>query len=200
MIYHIDNDPYIDPETRILKNLFAIADQQILDQVEAELTVALIATMAEHPIDGKFDLEHLMTIHKQLFSRIYNWAGKLRTVEMTKDQTRFAPIAYLAQSATDVFNELKTEKYLINLDDEDYVCRFAHYYSEINILHPFREGNGRAQRALFSLLAQRSGRHIAWDLMDRDENVAASVAAYKGDESRLVTLLTPLFVKIKSNK
>ncbi len=197
MIYHIDNDPYLDPETGILRNLFAIADQQVLDQVEAELTVAFIATITEHSIDGKFDLEHLMVIHKQLFSRIYDWAGKLRTVEMTKDQTRFAPIAYLAQSATNIFNELKTENYLINLDDDDYVRHFAHYYSEINILHPFREGNGRAQRALFSLLAQLSGRHVAWDLMERDENVAASVAAYNGDESRLVSLLTPLFVKIE---
>jgi cell filamentation protein len=143
-------------------------------------------------------LEHLQAIHKRLFASIYEWAGKLRTVEMAKDNTRFAPIEYLVQAAENLFNELKSEKYLDNLDDKKYVQRFTHYYSEVNILHPFREGNGRAERVFFSLLAQRTGRHVAWDLLDPGEAIQASIAAYNGDEGQLVKLLAPLLSKINN--
>lgn len=196
MIYQLKKDPYIDPKTGILRNLFGVADQATLDQIEAEITVAVIATLNERPIAGDFDLKHLQAIHYRLFENIYDWAGKLRTVEMAKDKTRFAPIEYLEQAAGVLFNGLKAENYLDNLDDKRYFQRFAHYYSEINILHPFREGNGRAERVFFSLLAGRSGRHIAWDLLDPKEAINASVAAYNGDESQLVKLLTPLFSDI----
>lgn len=195
MIYKLKNDPYIDPKTGILRNLFDAPDQATLDQIEAEITVAVIATLNEHPIPGNFDLEHLKAIHKQLFTSIYDWAGKLRTVEMAKDKTRFAPVEYLTQAADNLFDELKSENYLDNLDDKKYIQRFSHYYSEVNILHPFREGNGRVERVFFSQLAQRSGRHIAWDLLGPDEAVMANIAAYNGDESQLEKLLAPLVLK-----
>jgi cell filamentation protein len=193
MAYQLDKDPYINPETGVLRNLFGAKDLKTLDQIEAEITVAVIATLSEHPIPGNFDLEHLQAIHKRLFVSIYDWAGKLRTVEMAKDKTRFAPIEYLVQAADTLFDELKSEKYLDNLDDKKYVARFAHYYSEVNILHPFREGNGRAERVFFSLLAGRSGRHVAWDYLDPGQAIQASIEAYNGDEGQLVKLLTPLF-------
>jgi cell filamentation protein len=195
MAYQLKKDPYIDPETGILRNLFGVKDLKTLDQIEAEITVAVIATLNEHPISGNFDLEHLQAIHKRLFASIYDWAGKLRTVEMAKDKTRFAPIEYLPQAAEYIFSELKSEKYLDELDDSKYVERFAHYYSEVNILHPFREGNGRTERVFFSLLAQRSDRHIAWDLLDPGEAIKACILAYNGDESQLVKLLASLFSK-----
>ena len=195
MVYKLDRDPYLDPKTGILSNLFDVADQVKLDQIEAEITVSIIATLDEHPIVGNFDLDHLMAIHKRLFSQIYSWAGKLRTVEITKDDTRFAPVAYLRQAANEIFSELKSEEYLDNLDDQTYAKCFTHYYSEVNLLHPFREGNGRAERVLFSLLTKRSGRHVAWDIMDPDEAVRANIAAYHGDESHLEVLLEPLLIK-----
>jgi len=192
MVYKLEKDPYIDPKTGIIRNLFDAPNQATLDQIEAEITVAIIATINENPIKGDFDLKHLMAIHQRLFSSIYSWAGKLRTVEMAKDETRFAPIEYLEQSAATLFDELESEKYLTELEDKEYVKRFAHYYSEVNILHPFREGNGRAERVFFSLLALRSDRHIAWDLLDPDEAISANISAYNGDESQLVALLSPL--------
>jgi cell filamentation protein len=196
MAYQLDKDPYINPETGVLRNLFGAKDLSTLSQIEAEITVAVIATLNEHPIPGSFDLEHLQAIHRRLFTSIYDWAGKLRTVEMAKDKTRFAPIEYLVQAADNLFKELKSEKYLDDLDDNKYVQRFAHYYSEVNLLHPFREGNGRAERVFFSLLAQRTERHVAWDRLDPGKAIQASIQAYNGDEGQLVKLLTPLFSKV----
>jgi len=79
-----------------------------------------------------------------------------------------------------------------DLANKDYVSRLAHYYSEVNILHPFREGNGRTQRAFFTLLAAKSGRYIAWELMDPAQNLAASIEAYQGNENDLIKLLAVL--------
>ena len=87
-------------------------------------------------------------------------------------------------------------KFLSTLSDEDFSIHLAHYYSEVNILHPFREGNGRTQRAFFSLLAAQTGRKIDWDKMDKEENIQASIAAYNGNESYLIKLLNPLISRI----
>jgi len=192
MVYDTDTDPYVDPATGVLRNSLGISDTDELAEAEADLTTVAIATLTEKPVRGNFDLAHLQAIHKRLFGAIYLWAGELRRTEMSKDSTRFASVDSLNQAANQLFDSLHKEKLLNGLTDEDYVRRLAHYYSEVNILHPFREGNGRTQRAFFSLLAAKSGRRIAWDLMDASKNLAASIKAYNGDESDLVKLLTTL--------
>ena len=192
MVYDTDTDPYVDPATGVLRNSLGISDTDELAKAEADLTAVAIATLTEKPVRGNFDLAHLQAIHKRLFGAIYPWAGELRRTEMSKDSTRFASVDSLNQAANQLFDSLHKEKLLNGLTDEDYVRRLAHYYSEVNILHPFREGNGRTQRAFFSLLAAKSGRRIAWDLMDASKNLAASIKAYNGDESDLVKLLTTL--------
>ena len=192
MVYDTDTDPYVDPATGVLRNSLGISDTDELAKAEADLTAVAIATLTEKPVRGNFDLAHLQAIHKRLFGAIYPWAGELRRTEMSKDSTRFASVDSLNQAANQLFDSLHKEKLLNGLTDEDYVRRLAHYYSEVNILHPFREGNGRTQRAFFSLLAAESGHRIAWDLMDASKNLAASIKAYNGDESDLVKLLTTL--------
>ena len=192
MVYDTDTDPYVDPATGVLRNSLGISDTDELAEAEADLTTVAIATLTEKPVRGNFDLAHLQAIHKRLFGAIYPWAGELRRTEMSKDSTRFASMDSLNRAANQLFDSLHKEKLLNGLTDEDYVRRLAHYYSEVNILHPFREGNGRTQRAFFSLLAAKSGRRIAWDLMDASKNLAASIKAYNGDESDLVKLLTTL--------
>ena len=194
MAYNTNSDPYVDSATGVLKNKLGIKDAAELSEAEANLTAVAIAALGEHPITGDFDLLHLKHIHKGLFSDLYTWAGKLRTVEMAKGKTRFASVEFLNQSAQKLFSELHNEKLLSGLSDKAYADRLAHYYSEVNILHPFRDGNGRTQRAFFTLLAAKSNRHIAWDHMDPHENLAASIEAYNGNESRLAKLLATLLM------
>jgi cell filamentation protein len=192
MAYDTDVDPYLDPATGILRNSLGITDADDLAKAEASLTAVAIASLAEEPIPGNFDLAHLQAVNKALFDPIYPWAGEIRRVEMTKGTTRFASVKFLSQAATRVFDNLRAENMLNDLDSKTYINRLAHYYSEINILHLFREGNGRTQRAFFTLLAAKSGRHIAWEHMDSAKNLAASIKAYNGDESDLVKLLKVL--------
>ncbi len=195
MSYELEKDPYLDSPDGVLKNLLEITNSDELARVEGNLTGIQIASMAEKPVEGDFDLGHLQAIHKRIFGSIYPWAGELRTVELSSGSTRFASIEYLPKAAQEVFDSLKSDGLLVNLSDEDYTSKFAHYYSEVNILHPFREGNGRTQRAFFSLVAAQSGRFLAWDRLDADQNIQASIAAYNGDESKLTGMLAELVVQ-----
>lgn len=192
MPYELESDPYVDPDTGILQNLLGIESADYLEKAEADITAAAIALLDERHVPGNFDLTHLQNIHRELFGQIYPWAGELRTVEITKGQTKFASVEFLGQAAKELFDKLRGENLLRNLNEESYAVRLAHYYSEINILHPFRDGNGRTQRAFFTLLVAESGRRIAWELLDPNENLAASIAAYNGDKTRLAKMLVSL--------
>lgn len=192
MVYIIENDPYIDKTTGILANKFGIDDQDVLDDVEFELTSAQIAAFEEDPVPGNFDLSHLQAIHKQIFGDLYDWGGELRTVDMIKDQTRFAHAAHIESAANELFAELRKSSWLKGLPEGEFIDQFTHYYSEINILHPFREGNGRTQRAFMSLLAMYCGYQIDWSGLNQDQNIEASIAAYNGDEVPLQIVLEPL--------
>lgn len=192
MTYKIENDPYIDKTTGTLANNFDITDQEMLDAVEFEITSSQIASFEEYPVRGNFDLAHLKAIHLDIFGNLYPWAGELRTVDMAKDDTLFAHAQYIESAANELFLELRREKWLKGLNDSDFITRFVYYYSEVNVLHPFREGNGRVQRAFFTLLAKYCGYHVAWDRMYQDDNISASIAAYNGDYEPLEEILQPL--------
>jgi cell filamentation protein len=192
MAYDSNPDPYIDFETGTLKNLLGTTSEEELEEAEADITAAAIAAMPEAPPLGDFDLEHLQNIHWELFNAIYDWAGEIRTVEIAKESTRFANSDTIESAAQSLFRELHDEDMLRGLAYRQYVARLAHYYSEINVLHPFREGNGRTQRIFFSQLAAVAGYRFAWERLDADENLRVGIAAYDGDEAPLATMLDEL--------
>lgn len=195
-MYSTNQDPYLDSTTGVLHNLINATNNQELDSWEASITSTVIASFSEQPIRGNFDLSHLKQIHKNIFETIYPWAGKLRTVEITKGTTRFANVNFLEAAANELFASLKNDNLLLNLSPDRHIQLFAHYYSELNVLHPFREGNGRTQRTFLSLLAAEAGYMVRWEHLQASDNINARVAAYNGDEQPLIGLLTPLIVKI----
>jgi cell filamentation protein len=91
-----------------------------------------------------------------------------------------------------VFGELTRERQLRGLGREDFVARLAHHLANVNALHPFRDGNGRAQRAFFSELAREAGYRLDWQHADHQRNRDASVAAMRGDEQPLRDMLTDI--------
>lgn len=195
MPYAADTDPYLDLTTGILRNSLGISTQIELDKAEADISTVVLASLPDNPIPGSFDQAHLQAIHRALFGSLYPWAGELRTVELAKDSTRFANPDFLEQAATSVFDKLHDENLLRDLPEKQYIERLAHYYSEVNILHPFREGNGRTQRAFFTLLAAESGYRIRWELMNVEQNLEASIMAYGGNEDLLVMMLASLVTR-----
>lgn len=110
---------------------------------------------------GKF--QTLCEIHKYLFDDIYDFAGKIRTVNLSKGNFRFAPLMYLETAIKNV------DKMPQNTFDE-----IVEKYVEMNIAHPFREGNGRSTRIWLDLILKKElNRVIDWSLVDKDDYLLA---------------------------
>lgn len=185
----MSEDPYRYPDTDVLRNKLGIQDVAELRGVEAKVTRLRMAALRHAPVPGVFDLAHLRHIHKWLFSDIYDWAGQLRTVAIRKDGYLFANPQFIEEQAGELFTRLANENQLQGLALDDFVDRAAWYLGEVNAIHPFREGNGRAQREFLRQLAAESGWEIDWAEVDPDENIRASVHAMNKDHSMLAQLI-----------
>jgi len=183
------HDEYVDPATGVLKNRLGISDDTTLAQTEAQFVAERARELTHQPIPGAFDLPHLQAIHRHLFGDLYEWAGQLRTVEITKGTSRFAHHAHLERAAAPIFRELAQENALRGLEPAEFSGRAAHYLAELNALHPFREGNGRALRAFFSQVAHNSGYTIVWKNVTQAEMLDASRRSFSGDLAPLTTLI-----------
>ena len=110
---------------------------------------------------GKFST--LQTIHKYLFKDIYNFAGELRTVNIAKGNFRFASLMYL-QAALENIDKMPQS----NFDE------IVEKYVEMNIAHPFREGNGRSTRIwLDHILKNKIGKVVDWSRVDKEDYLLA---------------------------
>lgn len=177
-------DPYVYPDSTVLRNALGIRDADQLALLEGDLTRSRAVRLASSPLPGSYDLAHLQRFHRELFIGLYDWAGELRTVPIAKGDLFCLP-QHIESYARDVFGELAREHQLTGLDREDFIARLAHHLANVNALHPFRDGNGRAQRAFFSQLAHDAGHRLDWQHAGYQRNDDASIAAMRGDEQPL---------------
>lgn len=131
-------------------------------------------------IKGKFDFPHLKKIHYFLFCDIYDWAGEIRTVNISKGN-QFCRCDYIEEQMNNLLAKLKSENYLKNLDKENAAKRLAYYLSEINVIHPFREGNGRTQRLFIEHLSHSIGYQLNFMQITKEEMLEASVRSFALD-------------------
>lgn len=150
------DNKYCYPGTNVLKNKLNITDGNELNAAERQITVLVEAELRTAPVRGNLDYVHLRSVHYELFFRLYDWAGKPRVVDIGKG-VQFASARFLDVNATKIFMDLRRDNYLIGLPYEKAIGKLAYYLGEINVLHPFREGNGRAQRLFISYVAQATG-------------------------------------------
>lgn len=194
--YDTDDD-YVYPGTKVLRNKADIRDQVALDAYEADATAIRMLELIEHPINGNFDVGHLCAIHHHLFQDVYEWAGVFRTVDISRGTNRFANFTLIESYLGKKFGELKKENFLKSLSAEAFIARLAHYMSEINATHPFREGNGRVQRFFSAQLAEQAGYFIDFETVGRDEMYGVMIASFQGDEQPLATLLDRITAMIE---
>jgi len=186
------DDVYCLPGSSILKNKAGITEQNLLEQYEADLTTIRLLELARSAVEGQFDLDHLCKIHKYLFQDVYEWAGNIRTVDIVRGDSRFCNMRHIQTYADKVFSSLKAEDHLMSLSKKHFATRSAHYLSEINAIHPFREGNGRVQRLFMSQLAEHAGYSLSYSALGRTEMYSAMEAAFFGDEKPLITLMNEI--------
>jgi len=183
------DDTYCYPGTDVLRNKAEITDAEDLDAYEGELSTLRSIEILENPIAGQFDLAHLQRIHLSLFQDVYDWAGKIRTADISRGNSRFANVRFIESAANEIFNKLARENWLKGLDADTLSKRLAHYLSEINALHPFREGNGRVQRIFISQLSQSAGYQLDYSDLEQEQIYRAMELAFNGDESILANLI-----------
>lgn len=193
--YEYDGDTkYCYPGTAVLRNKLGITDSDKFDQAERSITFLRMLIIDEIPIEGNFDLNHLKSIHKFIFQDIFDWAGELRTVNISKG-TMFCNYNYLIDNAGKLFNELKSEDYLCNLDYDQMVERVAYYLGEINAIHPFREGNGRTQRKFMQLLVSKVGYELDFSAISDVEMIEASSDAFLHDHTKMIQIIARSLTK-----
>ena len=190
---YIDPDyTYTDPKTGLLRNLQDITDPEVLLFVESGAVTKRLQELYENPIKIK-GIDSLFAIHKHLFQDIYTWAGKKRIVEISKDRKQFFPNTHF-DNALRYIDHLVTEFKKIPKDNKKNLAeKLAEILDNVNYLHPFREGNGRAQREFLRMLAIEKG--LTMNLNPPD-NKSVYERYMKGTIESDVNVLTELIIEL----
>ncbi len=176
----------------ILKNKLGINTKRKLDEAEGLLLADTYAHFFDLLIEGKlkFDLSLLFSIHDYFFHTLYDWAGKIRTVDISKDGMLFAPVKYLNSSLKE-FEKVLQKQLPKSVDSKDASARkLAIIHNEFNVIHPFREGNGRTLRVFLDLLAANLGyQPIDWSKKSNTEYLKACIAGVSGKHTAMTKII-----------
>ncbi len=184
--YGDGRDPYLYPGLNVMRNRLGIRQAERLAQAAYELTALRVATLPLGP--SARGLPHLCAIHRHLYQDVFDWAGEIREIDIYQGDTRFCHFAYIEKEGNALMQDLEDEAYLVGLNPEEFVARLSHYYCEINVLHPFRIGNGIAQRIFFEQLAIHAGYQLNWRDIDPEAWAQANQSGAMGDLSALQTI------------
>ena len=155
--HYIDPDyAYTDPKTGVLRNLANVSDFETLVLIESGAVTKRITELQTNPVKIK-NSSTLLDIHKYLFQDIYSWAGKIRTVEISKRGKPFFPLSHFRNAFMFVDTLILEYKKIDKKEKAQLSYKLAEILDNINYLHPFREGNGRTQREFLRLLAKEKG-------------------------------------------
>lgn len=167
--------------TTVLINKFDIRDENQLNALEQSITSVLIAKASIEILFENVDFEFYKSLHKYVFSDIYEWAGEIRKVNISKKGTNFCPVEKIEENGLRIFNNLHKSDFLKDLEFDEFTDKFVELYCELNYLHPFREGNGRIQRLFLSMFLKHIGKKIDFTEIDEDLFMIATIKSVSGD-------------------
>jgi len=154
---YVDHDYiYTDPKNGILRNLADITDPADLLFFESGAVTKRIQELYEKPIKIK-GVDSLLSIHRHLFQDVYSWAGKRRKVEISKAGKQFFPTTHFDNAFRFIDTLISDYRSISKVENLQIAAKLAEILDNVNYLHPFREGNGRAQREFLRLLASEKG-------------------------------------------
>ena len=173
------------PGTTCLINKLGIQDETELADTEAAIVLGKASLLDQQPLPGSFDFEHYKRIHRFLFCDLYDWAGQIRTINISKKGTAFVSAVEIEPCADACFKRL-ADFGSEGLSHRELAEEIADFYHTVNMLHPFREGNGRAQRVFFTQWIRSLGYDLDLSSVDPDAFMIATIYAAQGVMDQLV--------------
>lgn len=180
---------YCYPGTNTLINHFDIKDPHRLHRVEKQFSFRRSLELMYKPIPGELNFEYLKKIHHYLFQDVYPFAGKIRTENIGKGGYKFLDCAYIERGASYVFQNLKHDRFFVGQPVDKFSDKASRFISEINHIHPFREGNGRTQREFLRRLCLNAGYVLDFTKTPSNEVLNAFISAAESDFKPLSNII-----------
>jgi len=190
-------DPYLYPNTEVLKNKFSVIDNEKLNTIEAEYTSTRLKEIIENPLKGNFDLDHLCRMHDYIFQDLYDWSGQPRIINIEKSEpvlggisieySDFQDIKIKASFVLSKMQEVDWEKFSLNEKAES----LSKYMADLWKVHIFREGNTRTIVTFICQYTESIGIMLDTELFEKNSvyvrsALVAASAVFKdlGDRSK----------------
>jgi len=186
--YGVNQDRYCYPDSDVLRNKLNIFNGSELEEAETAFSALRYSEYSPNISSlEEFNLSHLQALHHQLFQDIYEWSGEIRTVDISKGNTRFCTCERIVDEANRQLSRITALKKISS--QAELVTELADIYCELNIIHPFREGNGRAQRFFFEELMFMLNLDVRWPVISKQEWISANINGYHGNLEQLKNIL-----------
>lgn len=176
--------PHLIPGTNILKNKKGIDNRPELDFFERTRTAARMVDLPE----GNLSTVHLKKIHAHLLQDVYEWAGKFRDIPTERGKSVFCRPEFIAQEADKITKWVDIPKFK-KLDKEGFSKALGEIVGELNVVHPFLDGNGRTIRAYAQKISEKSGYELDITNIRGDRWNGASIEAYHSNSKGLAMIL-----------
>ena len=180
------------PNTTVLINKLGIQDQSELNSVERQFVLLKSSQAEQETIFKNINFNFYKELHKQLFGDLYEWAGTVRSMNISKKGTVFCNFEDIERIGTLKFQRLAEQNYLKGLTKSRFIDELTEFYHDMNMLHPFREGNGRTLRLFITLLVRNAGYTLNFSDCDNDLLMIATIKAAQGDFSLLKEVFSEL--------
>ncbi|WP_332649826.1 Fic/DOC family protein [Lysinibacillus sp. 54212] len=183
-----------DEDYLLAHNCLGITTYEDLENAEQYVFIirSLQVENGTYVLDS-FTMNSLQNLHRHLFRDIYDFAGDIRSVQLAKGTTQFCQFQYIAAISSDIFTKIAAEKNWSTV--EEAAKKLAYYKAELNMLHPFREGNGRAIRIFIQYYAKSKGYDWQYANIDSQEYMLAMIASVH-NSTKLQRLFFKTLVKL----
>ncbi|WP_165311060.1 Fic/DOC family protein [Vibrio ziniensis] len=194
--YGSGEDKYCYPDTDVLVNLLNIHDAVELSEAEIEFTTERYRSYESNIEElQQLNFPHLKYLHFYLFQDIYSWAGKTREVDISKGTTRFCTFTRIEPEANKLFQTISNLEHASS--HEEFIHQLADLFCELNLLHPFREGNGRALRFFFEEMVFILGYEIHWPQITEQDWIDANIAGVNLNLNPLLNIFTQAVARMR---
>lgn len=182
--YNAVEDPLCYQGTQVLRNKAGTRDQDELDQFEQ----LMFESRAEELLpEGALDSAHYRALHCHYFQDVYDWVGDVRKIRTGKGDNWFCYPEYIVIEAERLFGQLAARSHLAGMPGKrEFAEGAAWFLSELNAIHPFREGNGRIQLVFLTMLARNASLRINERRLRPQPFLDAMILSFDGEIEPLI--------------